>query len=314
MTPADRPIIHSIARILVSLSRAFAWKADFPIDLIEIYGIRTNSNLGGYMKNKKLRNIGIIAHVDAGKTTTTERILFYAGENHRVGEVHEGNTTMDFDPQERKRGITINSAATTVHWRECQINVIDTPGHIDFNVEVNRSLRVLDGAVVLFDAVAGVEPQTETNWRLADKYGVPRLCFVNKLDRIGADFYRVVDMIGDRLDVTPLVLQLPIGSESHFRGVVDLLTMQAVVWPSDEAGVAFRIEAIPEELVQAAATYRAKLVEAVVEQDESVMPAARRAQACCGHAYARVRSTAPLCRCLPVPHSRTRAWNCCLMR
>ncbi len=159
---------------------------------------------------RKLRNIGIIAHVDAGKTTTTERVLFYAGENHRVGEVHDGNTVMYHDQQERTRGITINSAATTVHWRDCQINIIDTPGHIDFNVEVNRSLGVLDSAVVLFDAVAGVEPQTETNWRLADKYGVPRLCFVNKLDRIGADFYRVVEMVRDRLDVTPLVLQLPI--------------------------------------------------------------------------------------------------------
>jgi elongation factor G len=223
------------------------------------------------MRNRKLRNIGIIAHVDAGKTTTTERILYYTGENHRIGEVHEGTTTMDFDPQERARGITINSAATTVFWRDHQINVIDTPGHIDFNIEVNRSLRVLDGAAVLFDGVAGVEPQTETNWRLADKYGVPRLCFINKLDRVGADFYRVVDMIENRLGVTPLVLQLPIGAEGTFRGVVDLLTLEARVWASDEIGVASKIEAIPDELAERAAAYRAKLVETAVEQDEAAL-------------------------------------------
>jgi elongation factor G len=223
------------------------------------------------MKNRKLRNIGIIAHVDAGKTTTTERILFYTGQTHRLGEVHDGTTTMDFDPQEIKRGITINSAATTVFWRDCQINIIDTPGHIDFNVEVNRSLRVLDGAVVLFDGVAGVEPQTETNWRLADKYGVPRLCFVNKLDRVGADFYMVVGMIEERLGVKPLVLQLPIGAEDQFRGVVDLLSMQAVVWPTDTAEVPYRIEAIPEELRERAAAYRMKLIETAVEQDEQAL-------------------------------------------
>lgn len=223
------------------------------------------------MKNRKLRNIGIIAHVDAGKTTTTERILFYTGQTHRLGEVHDGNTTMDFDPQERARGITINSAATTVFWRDCQINIIDTPGHIDFNVEVNRSLRVLDGAVVLFDGVAGVEPQTETNWRLADKYGVPRLCFVNKLDRIGADFHMVVGMIEDRLGVKPLVLQLPIGAEDGFRGVVDLLSMQATVWPSDTAEVPYRMEAIPQELKERAAAYRMTLIETAVEQDEQAL-------------------------------------------
>src|SRR6516225_386715 len=163
------------------------------------------------MTTRKLRNIGIIAHVDAGKTTTSERILFYTGEKHRLGEVHDGNATMDFDPQEQARGITINSAATTVFWRDHQINLIDTPGHIDFNIEVNRSLRVLDGAVVVFDGVAGVEPQTETNWRLADKYRVPRVAFVNKLDRTGADFARVVAMIQDRLGVVALPLQIPIG-------------------------------------------------------------------------------------------------------
>ena len=187
---------------------------------------------------RTLRNIGIIAHVDAGKTTTTERILYYTGGNHRIGEVHDGNTTMDFDPQERARGITINSAATTVYWRDAQINLIDTPGHIDFNIEVNRSLRVLDGAVVVFDGVAGVEPQTETNWRLADKYHVPRLAFVNKLDRVGAEFDRVVQMMRERLDINPLVLQLPIGAEDTFRGVVDLLGQRALTWPTGSAGEA----------------------------------------------------------------------------
>jgi elongation factor G len=223
--------------------------------------------------NKQLRNIGIIAHVDAGKTTTTERILYYTGGNHRIGEVHNGNTTMDFDPQERKRGITINSAATTVYWKDARINIIDTPGHIDFNIEVNRSLRVLDGAVVLFDGVAGVEPQTETNWRLADKYHVPRLAFINKLDRIGADFYRVVDMIEDRLGVTPLVLQLPIGRESEFTGVVDVLRQEALVWPTDSADVPYQLQAIPSELLEQARTYRARLIEAVIDQDEAALAA-----------------------------------------
>ena len=225
------------------------------------------------MKNKKLRNIGIIAHVDAGKTTTTERFLFYTGENHKVGDVHDGNTVMDFDPQERQRGITINSAATTVLWRDSQINIIDTPGHIDFNIEVNRSLRVLDGAVVVFDGVAGVEPQTETNWRLADKYGVPRIAFINKLDRIGADFLRVVGMIEERLGVTPLVLQLPIGKEDEFRGVVDLLEMKAYVWHSDLAEEPFTVEEVPADMQQDAEAYRQRLVEAVAELDDDAMQA-----------------------------------------
>ncbi|MES2990236.1 MAG: elongation factor G [Pseudomonadota bacterium] len=218
-----------------------------------------------------LRNIGVIAHVDAGKTTTTERILFYTGANHRVGEVHDGNTTMDFDPQERARGITINSAATTVFWQGAQINVIDTPGHIDFNIEVNRSLRVLDGAVVVFDGVAGVEPQTETNWRLADKYHVPRLAFVNKLDRTGADYLRVVQMMRERLGVQPLVLQLPIGAEDTFRGVIDLVEPRALLW-SGVAGEPVRIEPIPDDLREQAAGWRARLVEAIVEQDDSLLP------------------------------------------
>jgi elongation factor G len=226
-----------------------------------------NSNL------RKLRNIGVIAHVDAGKTTTTERILFYTGENHRIGEVHEGTTRMDFDPQERQRGITINSAAITVHWKGVQINLIDTPGHIDFNIEVNRSLRVLDGAVVVFDGVAGVEPQTETNWRLADKYRVPRVAFINKLDRVGADFLRVVAMMEERFGVTVLPLQLPIGAEGDFRGVVDLLTMRAMVWDRDDASEPCREADVPAHLLEAARQHRARLVEAVVEQDERTLNA-----------------------------------------
>jgi len=225
------------------------------------------------MNTRQLRNIGVIAHVDAGKTTTTERILFYTGENHRMGEVHKGTTTMDFDPQERQRGITINSAATTVFWQGTQINLIDTPGHIDFNIEVNRSLRVLDGAVVVFDGVAGVEPQTETNWRLADKYQVPRLAFVNKLDRIGADFQRVVQMMADRLGVKTVVLQLPIGAESEFRGVVDLLTQRALVWTSDEAGARYQVEPVPPEMAEQVQAWRARLIETAVEQDDAALDA-----------------------------------------
>jgi elongation factor G len=219
------------------------------------------------------RNIGIIAHVDAGKTTTTERVLFYTGESHRVGEVHDGTTTMDFDPQERKRGITINSAATTVFWQGVQINLIDTPGHIDFSIEVNRSLRVLDGAVVVFDGVAGVEPQTETNWRLADKYHVPRVCFINKLDRVGADFARVSHMIEQRLGAKLAVLQWPIGQEAGFTGVVDLLNMQALLWHGEKAGEPYVTAPIPSDLLSVATAQRARLVEAVVEHDEQALEA-----------------------------------------
>jgi elongation factor G len=222
---------------------------------------------------RNLRNIGVIAHVDAGKTTTTERILFYTGENHRIGEVHEGTTRMDFDPQERKRGITINSAAITVHWNGTQINLIDTPGHIDFNIEVNRSLRVLDGAVVVFDGVAGVEPQTETNWRLADKYRVPRVAFVNKLDRVGADFARVVAMMQERLGVVALPLQIPIGAEGDFRGVVDLLRMRALVWDKDDASAPPRVIDVPAELLADARRARSRLVEAIVDQDDATLEA-----------------------------------------
>jgi elongation factor G len=222
---------------------------------------------------EKTRNIGIMAHIDAGKTTTTERILYYTGRTYKIGEVHEGAAVMDHMAQEQERGITITSAATTAQWRDCQINIIDTPGHVDFTVEVERSLRVLDGAVAVFDAVAGVEPQTETVWRQANKYNVPRMCFVNKMDRIGADFYRCVDMIKDRLDATVAVIQLPIGSESVFRGVVDLVEMNAKVWPLDDdtEGAKFEVVPIPDELVADAEQWRAELLETVVGVDDALM-------------------------------------------
>ncbi|MCU0985712.1 MAG: GTP-binding protein, partial [Acetobacteraceae bacterium] len=182
----------------------------------------------------KIRNIGITAHIDAGKTTTTERILYYTGRSHRIGEVHEGNTTTDYMEQERERGITITSAAVTAQWKDHQINIIDTPGHIDFNIEVNRSLRVLDGAIFIIEGVAGVQPQSETNWRLADRYNVPRIIFINKMDRTGADFYKAVQSLIDKLGITPLELQLPIGAEDQFLGVVDLVEMKATVWDGSE--------------------------------------------------------------------------------
>ncbi|WP_398501080.1 elongation factor G [Variovorax sp.] len=222
---------------------------------------------------RNLRNIGIIAHVDAGKTTTTERILFYAGESHRIGDVSRGTARMDFDAQERKRGITISSAAITLQWNATQINLIDTPGHIDFNIEVNRSLRVLDGAVVVFDGVAGVEPQTETNWRLADRYRVPRIAFVNKLDRLGADFPRVVAMMEERLGVKAVAVQWPIGAEGDFRGVVDLLGLRALVWDLDDASRPYRVTEVPAELMATVLQQRARLVELAVEQDEAAMGA-----------------------------------------
>jgi len=222
---------------------------------------------------EKIRNIGIMAHIDAGKTTTTERILYYTGRTYKIGEVHEGAAVMDHMVQEQERGITITSAATTARWQDCQINIIDTPGHVDFTVEVERSLRVLDGAVTVFDAVAGVEPQSETVWRQANKYTVPRFCFVNKMDRVGADFYRCVDMIKDRLGATPAVLQLPIGSESEFRGVVDLVDMRAIVWPLDDdsEGAKFDVVDIPAELGDAAAHWRLELLETVAHVDDSLM-------------------------------------------
>ena len=220
----------------------------------------------------KVRNIGIMAHIDAGKTTTTERILFYTGINYKIGDTHEGSATMDWMEQEQERGITITSAATTCWWKNHQINIIDTPGHVDFTVEVERSLRVLDGAVAVFDGVAGVEPQSMTVWRQANKYAVPRMCFVNKLDRTGADFYRVVDTIVDKLNATPLVMQLPIGAEADFVGVVDLVEMRALTWRGETAqGEDYVVEEIPADLADKAAEYREKLVETVAEADDEIM-------------------------------------------
>jgi elongation factor G len=220
----------------------------------------------------KVRNIGIMAHIDAGKTTTTERILFYTGITYKIGEVHEGAAVMDWMEQEQERGITITSAATKAEWKGHTIQIIDTPGHVDFTVEVERSLRVLDGAVAVYDGVAGVEPQTETVWRQADKYRVPRMCFVNKLDRTGADFFRCVQMMIDRLAATPLVLQLPIGNESNFIGVVDLIGMRALTWRGEtRKGEDYTVEGIPSELEQAAGEYREKLLETLAEVDDTVM-------------------------------------------
>ncbi|KAA6221144.1 elongation factor G [Streptomyces albofaciens JCM 4342] len=224
----------------------------------------------------KVRNIGIMAHIDAGKTTTTERILFYTGVSYKIGEVHDGAATMDWMEQEQERGITITSAATTCHWPlnnvDHTINIIDTPGHVDFTVEVERSLRVLDGAVTVFDGVAGVEPQSETVWRQADRYGVPRICFVNKLDRTGAEFHRCVDMIVDRLGATPIVMQLPIGTEADFKGVIDLVSMKALVWSAEAAkGEMYDTIDIPATHAEAADEWRGKLLEAVAENDEEMM-------------------------------------------
>ncbi len=217
------------------------------------------------------RNIGIMAHIDAGKTTTTERILYYTGQNHKIGEVHEGAATMDWMEQEQERGITITSAATTCFWKGHRINIIDTPGHVDFTVEVERSLRVLDGAITVFDSVAGVEPQSETVWRQADKYGVPRICFCNKMDRIGANFYRCLDMIVDRLGARPMALQLPLGVEADFRGVVDLLNMKAIVYTGDTADSPIEIQEIPADMREAAEKYHHEMVEMAVEEDEQAM-------------------------------------------
>ncbi|MFN8191927.1 MAG: elongation factor G [Nocardioidaceae bacterium] len=220
----------------------------------------------------KVRNIGIMAHIDAGKTTTTERILFYTGITYKIGEVHDGAATMDWMEQEQERGITITSAATTCWWKQHQINIIDTPGHVDFTAEVERSLRVLDGAVAVFDGVAGVEPQSMTVWRQANKYNVPRMCFINKLDRTGADFFRCVDMIVDRLNSTPLVLQLPIGAESDFLGVIDLVGMRALTWRGEtQMGEDYSVEEIPAELQDQADEYREKLLETLAEADDEIM-------------------------------------------
>src|SRR5438045_2052740 len=219
---------------------------------------------------ERMRNIGIAAHIDAGKTTTTERILYYTGRTHKLGEVHEGTATMDWMEQEQERGITITSAATTCEWKDFQINIIDTPGHVDFSAEVERSLRVLDGAVAVFDAVAGVQPQSETVWRQADKYNVPRICFINKMDRVGADFYHSFDTIIDRLKCRPVAIQLPIGAEDQFKGIVDLVRMQAVVWRDETLGSEYDITEIPADLVDKAKEYREKMIEAISEFDDQL--------------------------------------------
>ena len=220
---------------------------------------------------EEYRNIGIMAHIDAGKTTTTERILYYTGKSHKIGEVHDGAATMDWMEQEQERGITITSAATTTYWNGKRINIIDTPGHVDFTIEVERSLRVLDGAIALLDANAGVEPQTETVWRQANKYNVPRMIFVNKMDKIGADFDRSVEMVKDRLGAKPLVLQIPIGSESSLKGVVDLIEMRAIIWEDESLGAKFNYEDIPSDLQDKASKYREEMIETVVELDEAAM-------------------------------------------
>ena len=217
-----------------------------------------------------MRNIGIAAHIDAGKTTTTERILYYTGRTHKLGEVHEGTATMDWMEQEQERGITITSAATTCEWKDFQINIIDTPGHVDFTAEVERSLRVLDGAVAVFDAVAGVQPQSETVWRQADKYNVPRICFINKMDRVGADFYHSVDTIVDRLKCRPVPIQIPVGAEDQFKGIIDLVEMKALIWLDETLGAEYNTVEIPADLLERAKEYREKMIEAIAEFDDDL--------------------------------------------
>jgi len=225
---------------------------------------------GGKVALEKVRNIGIMAHIDAGKTTTTERILYYTGRTHKMGEVHEGAAVMDWMAQEQERGITITSAATTALWRDFRVNIIDTPGHVDFTVEVERSLRVLDGAIAVFDSVAGVEPQSETVWRQADRYRVPRIAFINKMDRVGADFFGAVQSMVDRLGANPVPVQLPVGQEEHFRGVVDVIEMKAIVW-NDDLGMNVEIEDVPDALREQAEEYHHQLIDAVAEQDEELL-------------------------------------------
>ena len=220
---------------------------------------------------RRLRNIGIISHIDAGKTTVTERILYYTGLTHKLGEVHDGEAVMDWMPQERERGITITAAATTCVWKQHHINIIDTPGHVDFTIEVERSLRVLDGAVTIFAAVEGVQPQSESVWRQADRYHVPRLAFINKMDRLGADYQRVLQEMQDKLGARPLLLQLPLGTEEHFRGIIDLIAMQSVVWHPEDLGMVPEIGAIPEAMQEAAQTQREVLLEAVAEYDDALL-------------------------------------------
>jgi len=249
----------------VALDRSLVWWADAAASLF------SEDELARQVPLDRTRNIGIMAHIDAGKTTTTERILFYTGVSHRMGEVHDGAATMDWMEQERERGITITAAATTCYWRDCRINIIDTPGHVDFTIEVERSLRVLDGAVAVFDSVQGVEPQSETVWRQADKYRVPRIAFMNKMDRIGADFYGSVQSLVDRLGANPVPIQLPIGREAEFRGAVDLVTMKAYLYDDESLGAKYRIEEVPAELADLAKEYRDKMLESVAEHDEQVL-------------------------------------------
>src|SRR6201986_4678974 len=224
-------------------------------------------------KIEDYRNFGIMAHIDAGKTTTTERILYYTGKSHKIGEVHDGAATMDFMEQEQERGITITSAATTCFWKDHRINIIDTPGHVDFTIEVERSMRVLDGAVAVFDAVAGVEPQSETVWRQADKYHVPRICFVNKMDRTGADFQRCIDMMIDRLGTRPMVLTWPIGTEADFKGIIDVVKMKALIWHDEQLGAKFDEVEIPPEYANNVAELSADLVEMADEEDDTLLEA-----------------------------------------
>jgi elongation factor G len=220
---------------------------------------------------EKLRNIGIVAHIDAGKTTTTERILFYTGKTYKIGEVHEGAATMDWMEQEKERGITITAATTAAYWKGYQLNIIDTPGHVDFGVEVVRSMKVLDGIIFVFASVEGVQPQSETNWRWADRFEVPRIAFVNKMDRVGANFFGVYEDMKKKLGANPVPIQVPIGAEDNFKGVVDLFKMKAIVWEGDELGAKFEEKEIPAELVDLAQEWREKMIEAIVETDESLM-------------------------------------------
>ncbi|MCX5656624.1 MAG: GTP-binding protein, partial [Candidatus Omnitrophica bacterium] len=223
------------------------------------------------LRLEKIRNIGIVAHIDAGKTTTTERILFYTGRIYKMGDVNDGNTTMDWMEQEQERGITITAACTTCFWNDYRINIIDTPGHVDFTVEVERSLKVLDGCVVVFCGVGGVEPQSETVWRQADKYRVPRLAFINKMDRVGSDFFEVVKQMKERLGAHVLIMELPLGSEENFEGVIDLIEEKALIYGKDSEGTDYKTEEIPQELKETAVEYRNELIERVAELDEEVM-------------------------------------------
>ena len=276
----------------------------------------------------KTRNIGIMAHIDAGKTTTTERILFYTGITYKIGEVHEGTAVMDWMEQEQERGITITSAATTCFWRDHRINIIDTPGHVDFTAEVERSLRVLDGAVAVFDSVAGVEPQSETVWRQADKYRVPRICFVNKMDRIGADFKRTFDQIITKLEANPVAIQLPIGSEDKFVGVVDLIKMKSITYKDETMGADYIVGEIPADMLEEAKHYREQLIEKVSEVDDTILEKYLHGQGDADHRRrnqggaaqarqqlgARRRPRARSCRSSADRRSRTRACSRCSTR